>query len=89
MALGAGHRSVLGQVMSESMALACAGVVAGVIAALVTGRFVEQLLFGVTVWDSASILVATGVLLTVSAVAAYVPARRASRIDPMVALRYE
>ncbi len=89
MALGADRARVLGAVMRESMILAGIGVIVGVCAAVATGRVIEGLLFGVRAWDLVSMAGAIAVLLAVAAVAAYVPARRASRVDPMVALRCE
>jgi ABC-type antimicrobial peptide transport system permease subunit len=89
MALGAESRDVLHLVMRESMLLVAIGVVAGVAIALVSGRFVATLLYGLPPTDPMSIALAAGVMIFVSAVAGYLPARRASRVDPMVALHYE
>jgi predicted permease len=89
MALGAQRFDVLRLVMRESMLLVAIGVVIGIAAALGAGRWVESLLFGLAATDVVSILVATAVMLGVSALAGYLPARRASRVDPMIALRYE
>jgi predicted permease len=89
MALGAQRLDVLRLVMRESMLLVAIGVVIGIAAALGAGRWVESLLFGLAATDVVTILVATAVMLGVSALAGYLPARRASRVDPMIALRYE
>jgi predicted permease len=89
MALGAQRADVLRLVMRESMYLVVVGVLAGVAIALGTSRFVETLLFGLPPTDPMSIAVAIGVMVLVSALAGYLPARRASRVDPMVALHYE
>ncbi len=89
MALGAESRDVLHLVMRESMLLVAIGVVAGVAIALASGRFVATLLYGLPPTDPMSIALAAGVMILVSAVAGYLPARRASRVDPMVALHYE
>jgi ABC-type antimicrobial peptide transport system permease subunit len=89
MALGAQREHVLRQVMRESMTLVAVGIAAGAAAALGAGRFVETLLFGLAPGDPRTIAAAVAVMAIVSAIAGYLPARRASRVDPMVALRYE
>ena len=89
MALGAQRRDVLRLVMRESMILVIVGVVAGLALALFASRFVATLLYGVPPTDLFALALAILVMLTVSAVAGYIPARRASRVDPMVALHYE
>jgi predicted permease len=88
-ALGAQRGDVLRLVMHESMALVLVGMVLGVGVALVSGRFVATFLFGVAPRDAVTTTVASGLLAGVSALAAYLPARRASRVDPLAALRYE
>ncbi|PYR88483.1 MAG: ABC transporter permease [Acidobacteria bacterium] len=89
MALGAQREDVLRLVMRESMVLVVIGVAAGVAIAVAASRFVTTLLFGLAPADPRTMFVAIGVMVLVSAVAGYLPARRASRVDPMVALRYE
>ena len=89
MALGAQRQDVLRLVMRESMILVVIGVVAGLTVALGAGRFVTTLLYGLPPTDVISIALAVGVMVLVSAIAGYIPARRASRVDPMVALHYE
>jgi ABC-type antimicrobial peptide transport system permease subunit len=89
MALGARSQDVLRLVMRESMILVTVGVVIGVAIALGTSRFVATLLFGLPPTDVVSMIVAMEVMITVSAFAGYLPARRASRVDPMVALHQE
>ena len=89
MALGAESRHVLRLVMSESMTLVLLGIVVGLAAALAAGRLVTALLFGLAATDALSLVAATLVMLVVSSLAAYLPARRAARVDPLVALHYE
>ncbi len=89
MALGARTQDVLHLIMRESMILVAVGVVIGIAIALGTSRFVASLLFELAPTDLVSMIVATAVMITVSALAGYLPARRASRVDPMVALHQE
>jgi predicted permease len=88
-ALGASRANVLSMVLREVVVLVAAGVAAGVLAALALGRLVESQLFGIKASDPLVMLMAVGVIIAVTALAAYVPARRATGIDPMSALRYE
>jgi predicted permease len=88
-ALGAERRKLLLLVLREVAVLAALGVGIGLSAGLFAGRLVETQLYGLTGRDPATILVATFVLLATAALAGYIPAARASRVDPMVALRYE
>jgi predicted permease len=89
MALGAQPADVLRLVMGESMLLVAVGAVLGVAAALASARLIATQLFGVPPTDLAALLAAVGIMAAVSAFAGYLPARRAARVDPMVALRYE
>ena len=89
MALGAQRGSVVGMVLRESMLMVIIGVVIGLAGALAGGRFVESVLFGLSTTDVWTISGAIGATALVSLAAGYLPARRASRVDPMVALRYE
>ena len=89
MALGAQRGHVLGLVLRESMILVAIGIVAGLAIALAASKLVTSLLFGLAPRDPATILGATAVLIAVAALAGFLPARRASRVDPMVALHYE
>ena len=89
MALGATPRDILRLVLGGGMKLAIAGSVIGIILALTLGRFLQSLLFDVRVTDAAVLITVSTLLLLVAAVACYIPARRAMRVDPMVALRYE
>ena len=89
MALGAERVSVLWQVLRQVLALAAAGVMLGLPAALGAGQLIESLLFGLAPRDPLTLTAAAAVLIGVAAVAGYVPAIRAMRVDPVVALRNE
>jgi ABC-type antimicrobial peptide transport system permease subunit len=89
MALGARQQDVLRLVMSESMVLVVVGVAIGVAVALAASQLVAKLLFGLAPTDILSIATAVLVMICVSVIAGYLPARRASRVDPMVALHAE
>jgi len=89
MALGAQRQDVLGLVMRESMILVAIGVVAGLGIAIASSGLVSTLLFGLPPRDVMSMSLAVVVMVMVSALAGYLPARRASHVDPMVALHYE
>ena len=89
MALGAGWRNVMGMVLREGMVMAVAGVVAGLAGAWGLTRFLASLLYGVRPTDLITFVSVPLVLVSVSFLACYVPARRATRVDPTVALRYE
>ena len=89
MALGAQRRDVLGLVMRESMILVGIGIGIGVAVALSASWYVSTMLFGLPPTDPVSIAIAVTVMVAVSGLAGYLPARRASRVDPMVALHYE
>jgi predicted permease len=87
MALGAARGDVLWLVMREGLVPVLIGIGIGLAAAVASVRFVSSLLFGLEPTDPSTILLATLLLVGVAALAAYIPARRASRIDPMAALR--
>jgi macrolide transport system ATP-binding/permease protein len=89
MALGAARTSVLRLILKQGMSLVAVGVLIGVAAAQITGRVLSSRLFGVAGSDPVSVAGATGVLLAVALLACYLPARRATRVDPLVALRHE
>jgi ABC-type antimicrobial peptide transport system permease subunit len=89
MALGAQRAGVVSMVLRESMVMVAIGVVVGLAGAIAGGRFVESVLFGLSTTDAWTISAAIGATVLVSLAAGYLPARRASRVDPMVALRYE
>ena len=89
MALGANPTQVRRMVVWQGMKLALVGVILGVGSALALARLMSSLLFGVKPWDPATIILVAVLLSAVTLLATYLPARRASRVDPMVALRYE
>jgi predicted permease len=88
-ALGAERLDVVRMIMGESLWLVAFGAAIGLGTALAGSRIVASLLFGLAPTDLPTIALAVGVLLAVSACASYLPARRASRVEPLVALRYE
>jgi len=88
-ALGAARGKVIWLVMREVLLLVAIGVIAGVTASVALTRVVQSQLFGLTPHDPLTLGLATAVLAVVACAAGYIPALRASRLDPMVALRYE
>lgn len=89
MALGAGLPELRDMVLRQGMAPVIVGVLAGMIAAVFAGRLISSLLFGVSAYDPFTLLAVVLVVTLVALVACYIPARRATEVDPMVALRYE
>ncbi len=89
MALGAQRSRVISMMLREMLAMVVAGVVIGSTAALALGRFVAAMLYGVKPRDPWTLSLAIALLVGSALVATYLPARRASRVDPMIALRYE
>jgi predicted permease len=89
MALGAAQTDVLRMVMGDVLILAAIGVVIGVPLAMMSDRWAASLLFGIKPTDPLTIVASTTLLLGIACLAGYMPARRAAKVDPMVALRYE
>ena len=89
MALGASPRDLLRLILGSGARLAAIGIAAGILAALILTRFMSGMLFGVHPADPLTFAAVSLLLLIVILFASYVPARRAAKVDPMVALRYE
>jgi predicted permease len=89
MALGASRGDVIGIIVRETLLLLALGVGVGVVLALVAVRSAGSLLFGLQSNDPLTFAGASALLVTIALIASFLPARRASRVDPMVALRYE
>jgi hypothetical protein len=89
MALGAQQRWILGSILRETVIMAAIGVLIGVPAALACGRLIESSLFGLAVLDPITLILSILVIAAVAGIAGYVPARRAARVDPLIALRCE
>jgi ABC-type antimicrobial peptide transport system permease subunit len=89
LALGATRAEVLGMVLRESLVMILAGIGIGIPAALAATRLLSARLFGVSAADPVSILVAVVAIASFGALAGFLPAHRASRVDPVVALRVE
>ena len=89
MALGAQRRDVLTLVVKEALALTAAGLAIGLLCALVLTRFLSSLLYGMQYTDPLTLAAVSLLLIAVASIATAIPARRAAKVDPMVALRYE
>ncbi|MGH9413823.1 MAG: ABC transporter permease [Terriglobales bacterium] len=89
MALGANRPRVLALVLRQGMRMAIAGALGGLVVALIAARFAASFLYGVSGHDPLTLIAVPVLLLLVAALACYVPARRATKVDPMIALRGE
>jgi hypothetical protein len=89
MALGAEPASILALVMRDLIAVLAGGLVAGILISLAATRVLQQMLYGLAPRDTTTMVLAAGVLSAVALLAGYIPARRATRVDPMTALRQE
>jgi predicted permease len=89
MALGAQRGSVLSMVLREAGKVVLLGIAIGIPAAILAGRLFSSMLFGLNATDPLSMMLVVAVLLAITLLASYIPARRATKVDPMVALRYE
>ena len=89
MALGAQAGSILRLVIRDVVTVLAGGLTAGILISLAGTRVLQQMLFGLGPRDATTMLLAAGVLTAVAMLAGYLPARRATKVDPMVALRYE
>jgi putative ABC transport system permease protein len=86
-ALGARGIDVIGMVMIRGLGLACAGIVVGILASAALTQLLRQMLWSVTPLDGASFGAAAGLMLATTAIASFLPARRAAQVDPLIALR--
>ncbi len=89
MALGAERGQVVLAVLSQTLLLTLSGIALGLILAFALARFVNSLLYGLSPRDPIALVAAAAIMLMAAMIAAYLPANRASKVDPMIALRYE
>jgi putative ABC transport system permease protein len=89
MALGAGSINVLRMILQQGAVIVAAGLALGILLAMVMARLVGNFLTGVSPFDPLTYACVSVALTVVAMLACYIPARRATRVDPMVALRYE
>ena len=89
MALGAGRRKMLRIVVEQGLVLAITGLMLGMVTSFGMTRYLGSILYDVHPGDPLTLIAVTAVLLSVALVACFIPARRATNVDPMVALRYE
>jgi ABC-type antimicrobial peptide transport system permease subunit len=87
--MGAGQRSILRMILRQGVCIISAGVLSGLALAAAIARLVGNFISGVSPYDPLTYLSVSALLVLVALFACYIPARRATRVDPMVALRYE
>jgi putative ABC transport system permease protein len=88
-ALGATRQNILQLILARTLKLTAAGILAGLIAAFFLSRVLSTILFGITVHDPVTFLAVPACLIAIALLAGYLPARRATRVDPVTSLRYE
>jgi ABC-type antimicrobial peptide transport system permease subunit len=88
-ALGAQRGVILWMVLREALVLAVVGVASGIACAIAAARWIASMLYGITPYDAATLVGVSFVLVMVAAVAAFLPAYRSARVDPMIALRQD
>ncbi|HWC16934.1 MAG TPA: FtsX-like permease family protein, partial [Terriglobales bacterium] len=89
MALGAQRRTVLSMILRETLSLTLTGIAIGIPCAVATARLITHLLFKVTPYDAVTLSLVPFALVAVAALAGYIPAWRATKVDPVIALRYQ
>jgi ABC-type antimicrobial peptide transport system permease subunit len=89
MALGAQARDILQLIIRHGLVLVLAGVALGVAGAFAATRFLATLLFGITPTDTLTFVVVSAIFFLIAMFASLIPARRATKVDPLIALRYE
>ncbi len=89
MALGATRANILQLILARTLKLTAAGILAGLIAAFFLSRFLSSILFGITAHDAITFIAVPLCLIAIALLAGYLPARRATRVDPVTSLRYE
>ena len=89
MALGARAGDILGLILKHGVVLVLSGVVIGVAGALALTRFLASLLFEVTPTDTVTFVIVSVIFFVIAMLASFIPARRATKVNPLVALRYE
>ncbi len=89
MALGAYRSSIAQLILKEACWLTAGGLILVVLCSLLAATVMRKLLFGISAWDVSTLVAVAAVLALSALLASYIPARRAAKVDPMVALRYE
>jgi ABC-type antimicrobial peptide transport system permease subunit len=89
MALGAQRSKILTMILSETAQVVIAGIAGGLTITFASARLLKSFLYGTTPYDAASILAAVAILASAALAAGFLPAHRASKVDPMIALRHE